>query len=155
MNNLVICSIEKNKKSMKPILKPEKTYALIVSQENYIPKRGDVVLIDFGRELPVIHRIIKVNKNGTYITMGDNTLIPDQPFVPINYILGVMYSFSNDKDALWSNPDSGTTIYTGWYRIYTFFTLIKLNVIRYLYVKFRNIKKLIQDIIQLIQKKAP
>lgn len=35
-------------------------------------KVGDVIVYDAGQEVPIIHRIIKINEDGTYQTKGDN-----------------------------------------------------------------------------------
>lgn len=37
-------------------------------------KMGDIIVYDAGQTAPIIHRIIKINPDGTYQTKGDNNL---------------------------------------------------------------------------------
>lgn len=57
--------------------------AIIQGEDNY--KVGDVIVFDVaGQSIPIIHRIIKVNDDGTYMTKGDH----NTALFPFEYAVG-------------------------------------------------------------------
>ena len=81
--------------SMMPLIRQGKDTVLI-SKITQPLKKYDVVLFVRPDGKHVLHRIIKVKKNG-YNICGDNQVIVEKN-VPLDWIIGVMEGFYRDED---------------------------------------------------------
>ncbi len=80
--------------SMRPLLRQGRDIVVIKSPQ-FPLKAGDVPLYRVeGKEELVLHRILKADKDGTYIIRGDNLFLKE--YVSESQIVGVMKAFYRD-----------------------------------------------------------
>lgn len=112
--------------SMMPLLRQDKDLFTIVRKGPERCRKYDVVLYKDKLDRYILHRVIKVVKDG-YFIRGDNTYRNE--FRKEEEIIGVMTGFIRDgKEISVDNP---------WYKLYSVFRNTSYPV-RYFYVKLRH-----------------
>ena len=83
--------------SMEPLLRENRDVVVIRKLGDVKPKRGDVVLfVRPGQEgHNVLHRVVRVEKDGTYTIIGDHQSVPER-HIRLDQIVGIMTSFIRD-----------------------------------------------------------
>ena len=77
--------------SMRPLLRQGRDI-VVIKRPQFPLKAGDVPLYRVkGKEELVLHRILRVKKDGTYIIRGDNLFLKE--YVKESQIVGVMKAF--------------------------------------------------------------
>lgn len=124
--------------SMKPLLKQGRDAVLIKKSSTY--KKYDVVLfkrITNGREMYVLHRILKKNKDGTFWIVGDNCTTGD--IVTKEQILGKMVSISRKGKDVNINSFRYKAYVSLWGGIYPI-RIFALKSRRYIIRKYYSLK---------------
>ena len=76
--------------SMKPMLYPDRDF-VIISRIDRKLKRNDLPFYKIGEKRFILHRIIKVNKDGTFLCQGDNKWTTEA--ITKENIIGVVTGF--------------------------------------------------------------
>lgn len=107
--------------SMLPLLRQGKSWVQLVSRDDRQLCAGDVVLYRAAEGKLVLHRIIRVEEDGTYLLCGDHQWNPHE-HVKDGQILAVANGFSRNGHAF---DDA-----TWWYRLYRLFWNRNLTIRR-------------------------
>lgn len=108
--------------SMWPLLQEGKSWVQIISRDGRQLKAGEVVLYRRADGKLVLHRIIRVEAEGTYLLCGDHQWRPEEQ-VKDEQILAVAQAFSRNGHSFGEQ--------TGWYRVYQIFWNGNLTVRRF------------------------
>ena len=99
--------------SMMPFLFHKRSTVFLKKESNYIPRKGDIVFFMRQDSAAVMHRIVKIKKDGTLVIKGDaqrwrEEIQPIQVFARVTHIIRKKRKFSVDYKpyrimvALWS-----------------------------------------------------
>lgn len=99
--------------SMLPFLLNRRSVVYLEKDKNYVPRKGDIVFFMRGDTTPVLHRIVRIKKDGTLVIKGDaqrwrEEIQPFQIFAHVTYIQRKKKKFSVENKwyrflvALWA-----------------------------------------------------
>ncbi len=77
--------------SMLPFLFHKRSIVYLEKNSRYVPRKGDIVFFMRGDTTPVLHRIVKIKKDGMLVIKGDaqnwrEEILPEQIFAHVTHI---------------------------------------------------------------------
>lgn len=98
--------------SMRPMLRQHRDIVVIVPVKQKL-KKGDVVLYPDKKGDSVLHRIMRLAKNGSYVIRGDNNYFTEYDITD-NDIVGILKEFYRDGKYIDCATNKKYKLYTFW-----------------------------------------